>query len=209
MEMINWAEIAAEPDEGKTEEFGRQIFTIYQNIVTSNKPDGQLTTLELLALAAGESTSSREAAALVQIYGQGGQPLKPTDFSAVLFRFVNEFARRFHGPLCAELRENKDIVLLAPTIVTLLNLPVGIAALAVPLSAIISRVGISGLCKDVEEKAQDMTLTSELAEIHRSNLQYLEEERMRYLLDRVPADLDRAIAFEKRRLESLQNEREE
>jgi hypothetical protein len=49
--MIDWKEIAAEPDEGKTEEFGRQIFTIYQDVVTSNKPDGQLTTLELLALA--------------------------------------------------------------------------------------------------------------------------------------------------------------
>ena len=59
----------------------------------------------------------------------------------------------------------------------------------------------------MEEKAQDMKLTAELTEIHRSNLRYLEEERMRYLLDRVPADLDRAITFEKRRLESLQDER--
>jgi hypothetical protein len=207
--MIDWKEIAAEPDEGKTEEFGRQIFTIYQDVVTSNKPDGQLTTLELLALAAGESASSWEAAALAHSYNQGVHPLKPTDFSAVLFRFVNEFARRFHEPLCAELRENKDIVLLAPTIVTLLNLPVGIAALAIPLSAIISRVGISGLCKDTEEKPQDVKLTAELTEIHRANLRYLEEEKMRYLPDRVPPDLDRTITFEKRRLRSLQDGRGE
>jgi hypothetical protein len=206
MVQIDWEAILEAPTEKEIEDAGRQIFDIYTNIVVTNKPDAELTTLEMMALSAGESASSQEARNLAELYGAGIQPLKLTDLSALFFKFVQEVLRRFRGPLCVELRENKDIVLLAPTIVTLLSLPVGIAALAVPVSAILSRIGIAALCQDVEAAAEDVNFLADLIKLHADNLRYLETERARQIPGNVSANLDQAIAFEEQRIRSLNEE---
>jgi hypothetical protein len=209
MGRIDWKTGFVVPSETGIQDAGHQIFDIYTGIVVTNKPDGDLTTLEMLALAAGETASFEEARKLEELYERGIAPLKPTDFSALFFKFVQEVVRRFREPLCAELRENKDVVLLAPTIVTLLSLPVEIAALAVPVSAILARVGIEALCKDIEAAMDKAKFLAELIKLHEENLRFLEAERSRHLPDTVPPALDQAIAFEEQRISSLRNGQKE
>lgn len=204
MGQIDWGSVSERLSENDIENAGRQILNIYKDIVVTNVPDEKLAAFELVALTAGEAASYEEARQLADIYRTGVQPLKLTDLSALFFKFVEAIIARFRQPLCIELQDNKDIVLLAPTIITLLSLPVEIAALAVPVSAILSRVGIAAICKDVEAARDNASLFADLGKIHKENLRYLEAERARQLPGDVPPTLDRAIAFEEQRINALE-----
>ena len=203
MPSIDWeAPVAALSDE-QIEGFGRELFGVYRSTVVSAKAEEELTTLETLVLSAGESIFVQDALNMAEAYSAGMQAAHFTDFTLFPFKFLKALTARFHEPLCAELRENKDIVLLAPTLVTLLNLPVELAAFAVPISAIIARIGIGGLCREYPEKSRDPSFAASQIQLHEANLRYLELERARQLPGPVPPELDRAIRHEEKRLKSL------
>jgi hypothetical protein len=198
MPAIDWETYAADLSELEVEAFGREVFDAYREVVITGKLDEELTVLEAVALSAGEAIDGQDPNTSLRF-------LKPFDYSLFSLHFVRAFVRRFHEPLCAELQENRDLALLAPTIVTLLNLPVEYAALAVPISAIMARIGIGGLCKDYPEKSREeqSSFNDSLIRLHEANLRYLELERARLLPKKVPAQLDRAISNEEKRLKEL------
>lgn len=204
MPAIDWETDFAGPSDKQLEELADQLFAIYQEVVVSAKSDEDLTTLETIALDAGEGVFTEEAKIVAKSHSVGIEPSRSLDFSLFPVKFVKALAKRFHEPLCAELQENKDVVLLAPTIITLLSLPVEFAALAVPISAIIARIGIGGLCKEYSSKSTDPNFVSSLVQLHQANLRYLELERARHLPGKVPPELNRAITFEEKRIKTLQ-----
>jgi hypothetical protein len=205
MPAIDWATDFSESGGPQIEELADQLLAVYRDVVVSAKDDSDLTTLEAITVAAWDGVFIEEAKVIARIHASGISPSRKLDTSLFPVKFAMALVKRFHEPLCAELRENKDIVLLAPTIITLLNLPVEIGALAVPISAIVARIGIAGLCQELssEPEPEKPSHASDLIQIHEANLRYLELERARYLPRKVPAELDRAIAFEEKRIASL------
>jgi hypothetical protein len=203
MSAIDWATDFSVVGDAQVEALSAQLFALYREVVVSAKDDSELTELEATTVAAWDGVFTEEAKTTAALHASGILPSQKLNASLFPVKFGIALVKRFHGPLCAELQENKDIVLLAPTIVTLLNLPLEIAALAVPISAIVARIGIAGLCKEYSSKSAEPKHASELIQIHEANLRYLELERARYLPGKVPAELDRAIAFEEKRIASL------
>lgn len=198
MPVIDWETYALELSDPEVEAFGREVFDAYREAVIAAKPDEELTVIEAVALSAGADLGGEDLTSSIR-------NAKYFNYSLFSLDFVRAFVRRFHEPLCAELQENRDLALLAPTIVTLLNLPVEYAALAVPVSAIMARIGIGGLCKDYPEKTKEerSSFNGSLIQLHEANLRYLELERARHLPGKVPAQLDRAIGHEEKRLKEL------
>lgn len=203
MPAIDWATDFSGPGDAQIEALAAQLLNVYREVVVSAKDDSELTELEATTVAAWDGVFTEEAKTMAALYGSGISPSRKLNTSLFPVKFAIALVKRFHGPLCAELQENKDIVLLAPTIITLLNLPVEIGALAVPISAIVARIGIAGLCKEYSSKSAEPNHAGDLIQIHEANLRYLELERARYLPGKVPAELDRAIAFEEKRIASL------
>ncbi|MFI5838049.1 hypothetical protein ACIA5A_30700 [Micromonospora sp. NPDC051300] len=197
---IDWDAGSRAASDELVELAGRHFFMLYREVVIAGKPDEDLSLVEAIALEAGEDASLAAAEGLLAAYESGGQPLRLTDFSAFLVIFSSRVVQRFREAICVELMANKDIALLAPTVVTLLRLPVELAALAVPISAMVARVGLSGLCAGTERAAQERKFLDEMLVLHRNNLRFVETERTRYAAGEVPPAIDEAIAHEQRRL---------
>ena len=134
-----------------------------------------------LVVDAVESVATQTAGNLEQSYKRAELP-RMDDSAAVAIAFVSRFLSRFREAVCAELYANPDVsgharsllVVLTPTVLTLLALPLAYAALAIPISILVTRIGTRALCEGIEDRRKEKQSIQERLELHRRNLVAIE-----------------------------------
>jgi hypothetical protein len=97
-----------------------------------------------------------------------------------------------------------DVVgVLVPTIVSLLGLTQPYASLCIPISVIISRIGLRSLCDNIEHADENSQLLATRIALHSKNLQFLEQQAAQYSSTRTPRALAESLAREKVRLREV------
>lgn len=155
--------------------------------------------------------TERSASRLKSEYLTGHLP-RLDDSKDIAELSLRKILERFRRILCAEISDypigsspREAIIILAPTLVTLLELPLQHAAIAVPLSILISRMAIRALCLDTQEEKGDEAFTSERIRICRRSILALEAERATCLPGSVPELLDAALRRAEAKLAALQS----
>lgn len=128
---------------------------------------------------------------------------------------LGKILERFRGILCAEIAGQslgsspKDaVVILAPTLITLLDLPVQHAAIAVPLSILIGRMAIRALCAEAQEVGGDSEFLAERIRICKRNILALDAQRANWPAGNVPGVIDEALTREEAKLATLMSTKE-
>ena len=186
--MIQWEKLLEDPGIGNDQvalrRLGSELKELYFNLVTSGTAEAELKIFEACAIEAVEEVTKYSADELRESY-YGLKLPRRDDSPRVAVSFIGRVVGHFRDVLCTELYENRSantrdlVVVLAPTIITLLNLPLQYAALAIPISVILSKVGLESLCQGYEIRKQSKEFVEQRLEIHRRNLLFLEEESSR------------------------------
>jgi hypothetical protein len=214
--MLEWEKILEDPnildEQSALQQLGSEIKEIYFDMITNDKVDTEPTLFESYVVKAVEEVGKNSAHQLLEYYQELTLPRR-NDSSNVAFSFIHLFIVRFHDALCAELYEEKGLsmvdtrdltIVLAPTIITLMNLPHPYSTLAIPISVILSKIGLESLCQGYNIRNQSIEFLNKRLNIHKSNLLFLEKERIRYSPDSVPDTLDVAIDFEESKIHQLE-----
>lgn len=215
--MINWelmSQVSANSDDKQVlSVLGTELKAIYVDCISDKRPESVKPLFETLLNDSVEETSKNSATNLEESY-LNGMPPRRDDSENVGSSFVCKLFAQFHEAFCAELYENPDlstnargiIIVLAPTIITLLGLPLAYAALSIPISTIVTRIGIRTLCQDYEIKKKSKEFIKVRLEIHRKNLIFLEQAFSRQTTDSIPEIFREAIALEELKVLQLEDE---
>lgn len=160
-----------------------------------------------------ESAARESAGALDDLYRAMHMPRR-NDNSDVGLAFCTNFLKHFRDAICAELWESKDlaisgrdlVVVLVPTIVSLLNLPKPYISLCIPLSVVLSKIGLRAVCGEYESRAKSKEFVEKRLELHRKNVLFLEEQASRYSVGRCPKSLRESISREQSTVNRLKRE---
>lgn len=215
--MIQWEKLLEDPSIGDDQvalrRLGAELKELYFNLVTCGIVEAELQVLESCTDEAVEEVAKYSADELTEAY-YGLMMPRGDDSPRVAVSFICRVVGRFHDVLCTELYESRDlsantrdlVVVLAPTIITLLNLPPPYAALAIPISVIFSKIGLESLCQSYGVLKQSKKFVEQRLEIHRRNLLFLEQEISRYSHSSVPNILETAILREESKIHQLEEE---
>jgi hypothetical protein len=215
--MIQWEKLLEDPEIGNDQvalrRLGAELKELYSNLVTSGTAEAELQIFEACAIEAVEEVTKYSADELRESY-YGLRLPRRDDSPRVAVSFIGRVVGRFRDVLCTELYENRDLsantrdllVVLAPTIITLLNLPLPYAALAIPISVILSKIGLESLCQGNEILKQSKEFVEQRLEIHRRNLLFLEEESSRLPPGPARDIVEAAIVREESKILQLEEE---
>lgn len=215
--MIQWEKLLEDPSIGDDQvalrRLGAELKKLYFNLVTSGIVEAELQVLESCAVKAVEEVAKSSADELTESY-HGLMLPRGDDSPKVAVLFIGRVVGRFRNALCTELYESRNlsanakdlVVVLVPTIITLLNLPLPYAALAIPISVILSKIGLESLCQGYEVRKRSKEFIEQRLEIHRKNMLFLEQESSRYSYGSVPNLLKKAIVREESKIRQLEEE---
>lgn len=194
------------------EKLGIEIQKLYYEIVISEEAE-ETATDDLMPLIAGavEASAKEEAEWLSATYEQGILP-RNSKAASVASEFLSRLGRQFRRALCVEARESRKlalsvreiVVLLVPTVATILGLPPEKAALAVPLSIVLCKVSVNAFCEGVDEDIEREAFEREQLKIARKTVLFLQKEIGRYRKAPPPPMLQEALEQAALRLSTLE-----
>ena len=198
-------------DESADARLGAALKRAYLEILTSEagitEPFAGLVTVSV------EAVARESAAELEKSYRSGVAPSR--DDSAVVARtFARRFVAAFRDSLCREFSDDGDtsafgkgmIVVLAPTIMTLLQLNTAYAALSIPIAIIVARMGLTMICNDYRIQQKSEAFVIERLELHRSNLVSLERALSAGADEQTVRIFRASVEYEQEKIEMLQSE---
>lgn len=153
----------------------------YVAVLTAQSDRGLSADFQTLLTDSVEHTAVETAKSLERSYGVGTLP-QMDDTPDVAREFTERFVMKFREAICAELYDNPDlstharglVVVLVPTVITLLALPLSYAALAIPISVLVSRIGTRALCDDLQATRKERKFLNDRLDLHRRNLLAIE-----------------------------------
>jgi hypothetical protein len=215
--MLNWEQIEREAtsnnEQADVHNLGVQLKELYFELITNGDAQAHLSPLNSCVVEAVEEVAKHSSKVLNDAYSNLTPPMMD-DTARVAASFIRKVSTRFRDALCSELYENPDlssnargvIIVLAPTLITLLGLPLPYAAVAVPLSVIISRIGIKSFCQDYEIEKSSKDFINQRLEIHRKNLLLLEQECARYSSTSLPDLSSASVSHEEAKIQQLEEQ---
>jgi len=171
-------------EEQSYKDIGAELQKYYPRLVVS-KDEKEYNDFEQLLSFAVENTALLTSKELSNIYMTGVTPLLD-DTIKVGILFIKECINRHRIFFCSELFESngttsdtREIILaFIPSIITLFSLPITFTALSIPISIIITKIGLNNLCKDIREKIKDKSVIEQRIKIHSENLKHLNEQNI-------------------------------
>jgi hypothetical protein len=136
------------------------------------------------------------------------------DSDTVATRFVGQFVQRFREALCREFAQGNDLsafgkgmlVVLVPTVLTLLGATPAYAALAIPVSVVVGRIGFAAICKDHQIRGETEEFVRERLDLHRRNLLSLERAVPATTEDLALVVFRTSIAYEEEKIRQLEEQ---
>jgi hypothetical protein len=214
--MIDWEKVditSNVSEDGLNMQLGAELKSLYVALILEDEIEEPFPLFQSLVVESVEEISKRSSEKLQDSYSAGWFPM--TDDSPEIGRsYINKFVARFREALCSELYDNPDlssntrttIIALIPTIITLLGAAPAYAALAIPISIIVSRIGVKSLCRDFEIERKTKEFIEKRLEIHRENLLFLEQECARYSSGSIPDLLDATVQVEEVKINKLEDD---
>lgn len=206
--MIPWENLAS--NSHSEEQLGAELKQIYVDLIVGASNFGGTPFQELLTEIMEDETR-RSADLLRQSYGAGINP-REDDSARVADAFARRILKRFQNAICAEMMDYRDlplnswdlVVILTPTIITILGLPPALAAIAIPISVVAARIGVRSLCAEYKVERDSKEFLEERIKLHRRNILFLEAEANRYASASIPDVLAQSIQREESKLKQLE-----
>jgi len=190
---------------------GATLKSTYLEILTANADIGDR--FASLLIPAVEQVSRESAEALDAAYRSGSPPMRD-DADTVATRFIEQFVQRSRLALCREFAQGNDVsafgkgmlVVLVPTVLTLLGASPAYAALAIPVSVVVGRIGFAAICKDHQIRRETEEFVRERLDLHRRNLLSLERAVLSTTEHRALILFRTSIAYEEEKTQQLEDQ---